>query len=128
MTIRDFKKIYEKSTAELQFIAAWNFYFLFKLYLFVKGSIRLDIFLNLLFLIFVLLPAPAILSRYRVFRYGRNVLNIATALLLLWHDSWLPPLLDAGSFLSQQGMPSFEYAISFMGGYYRCVLQLCSDI
>ena len=128
MRMRDFKKIYEKSTAELQFVAGWIFYFLLKFYLVVKGSIRLDILLNLLFLIFVLLPAPAILSRYRVFRYGRNVLNIATALLLLWHDSWLPPLLDAGSFLSQQGMPSFEYAISFMGGYFSMSLTAASII
>jgi cellulose synthase operon protein YhjU len=116
------KKVHKKLECDLRLIGLWNFYFLFKFYLFIKGSIRLDIVLNLLFLFFVAAPLPEAISKRRGFRLGRNILNVVLALFLLWHDSWLPPVLDAASFLNQQGMPSFAYIISFTRGYFSMSL------
>lgn len=111
---------------ELSFIAMWNFYFLLKLYLLVRGSINLDIILNLLFLTFITIPVPETISRYRAFRFCRSILNVVLAFLLLWYDSWLPPILDAGFFLNQQGMPSFGYIISFLRGFFSMSLMIAS--
>src|SRR3972149_2644575 len=65
----------------------WNFYFLAKLYLYFKGFIRLGFVWNLLFWV-----------------------------LLLWSDSWFPPLLDSIAFLNQQGWPTKEYVYRFFLG------------
>lgn len=109
-------------------IVIWDFYFMLKLYLSVRGAIKLDIPLNLIFLAFVMLPAPEKISSHRVFRFSRNFLNILFALFLLWHDSWLPPVLKAGVFLNEQGMPSFAYIISFIGGFFSMTLVIVSTI
>jgi len=93
-------------------------YFLLKLYLFQKGSITLDIPYNLFFLCYCIMPFPEAIERYMVYRVVKPAFSLVLALSLLWHDSWLPPILDAGMFLSQQGIPSFSYIISFIGGFF----------
>jgi cellulose synthase operon protein YhjU len=120
------QKIYRKSLAELSFIAVWNFYFLLKLYLSFKGAIELDIMLDLLFLFFIMLPVPQAISKYRTFRFSRNILNVVLAVLLLWHESWLPPILYSASFLKEQGVPSFGYMVSFIRGFFSISLMAVS--
>ncbi|MBF0558916.1 MAG: cellulose biosynthesis protein BcsG [Nitrospirae bacterium] len=120
------QKLYRRSLAELSFIALWNFYFLLKLYLSFKGAIELDIMLNLLFLFMIMLPAPQAISKYRTFRFTRTVLSVVLAMLLLWHESWLPPILYSVSFIKEQGVPSFEYIVSFMRGFFSIPLMAAS--
>lgn len=111
----------------------WSFYFLAKTYLYFMGSIRLDLLLNLAFLAFVSIPTPGQLKTYKSFTIVRYLLSIALGILLLWHDSWLPPPLEAAAFLYQQGIPSFEYILHFISGYFRpaetiiilSILSLC---
>lgn len=97
----------------------WSFYFLAKLYLYYKGFIHWDILLNLFFALFIIMPMPKIFKPYRAPAFFRSFLSIVLGLLLLWHDSWLPPPLGAVMFLKQQGIPSKEYIYSFLFGYYN---------
>lgn len=95
-------------------MGAWNFYFLAKLYLYFRGYLHLDFVLNLLFIIFLLIPVPAQLKGYRSLAVLKNIFGGILGLLLLWHDSWLPPLGDVVSFVDQGGMPSKEYVLRFL--------------
>lgn len=114
--------------AQQALIVPLVFYFLLKFYLFFKGSIKLDIILNLLFLGFVMIPVNDKILSYRTFRYSRNILNIVLALVLLWQDSWLPPIFGAGAFLQEQGVPSVGYIISFIGGFFSMTLIIVSIV
>lgn len=98
--------------------AVWNFYFLLELYLFHTGAIRLDIVLNILLMLFVLARAPQALARYRAFRYGRSGVNLLLAVLLLWHQSWLPTPSQVAGLLDQYGLPSSDYMFSFTSGIF----------
>jgi len=95
----------------------WNAYFLSKLYFYHEGYIHLDALLNLLFAAFLLLPTPARLRPYRAVAAVRLAVTVALSVLLLWHDSWLKPPLEAFGFLKSQGMPSSGYILSFLMGY-----------
>lgn len=97
----------------------WSFYFLAKSYLYFSGFIRIDVLLNLIFLAFVVTPAPKQLTNYRSFTIARLLLSMVLGILLLWHDSWFPPPIEAAAFLYQQGIPSFQYIIHFLSGYYK---------
>jgi len=95
-------------------MGAWSFYFLAKLYLYFRGYLRLDFVLNLLFIVFLIIPVPAQLKSYRSLTVVKHVFGGILGLLLLWHDSWLPPLWFALSFVEQGGMPSKEYVYRFL--------------
>lgn len=130
-----FRFMYHNSIQKLQKIMAhqallvlWDFYFLLKFYLFFTGSIKLDTFLNLIFLVFIIIPAPEKFLSHRTFRYSRNILNIVFALLILWYESWLPPLLGAWAFLNEQGMPSYVYIYSFIRGFFSMSLIIVSIV
>ncbi len=97
----------------------WNAYFLAKLYFYHEGYIRLDVLLNLVFAAFILAPAPGRLRNNRAVAAARLVLGIFLAALLLWHDSWLRPPVEAFEFLRSQGMPSGGYIASFLLGYFN---------
>jgi cellulose synthase operon protein YhjU len=124
MKFGDLQKRAGTLVSGLSFLVVW--YFLFKFYLFAKGSITLDIPYNLVFLMYCVVPVPATLSNQRLLRSAKAVISVILALSLLWHDSWLPPVLDAGVFLNQQGIPSFGYIISFIGGYFSMSLLIVS--
>jgi len=96
----------------------WNAYFLLKLYLFLNGSIALHLWPNLLFLAWVALPLPHSLARRRFAMGSLHLINAAVAVCLLWYDSYLPPVSSAWSQLEQQGMPSAQYVVSFVLGYF----------
>lgn len=95
----------------------WSFYFLAKLYLYLRGFIRFDFIWNLLFILFLFLPAPKRFKTHRSFGAVKLISSVVFGLLLLWHDSWLPPLWDSFIFLEQQGMPAKEYVYRFLLGF-----------
>lgn len=97
----------------------WSFYFLAKLYLYFRGFIRLDFFLNLLFMAFLVMPPPKRLKPSRSFMIIKSLLSLTLGLLLLWHDSWLPPIINSIKFISEEGMPSKEYIYRFILGFFN---------
>ena len=100
-------------------MGAWSFYFLAKLYLYFRGYLRLDFVLNLLFVIFLVVPVPARLKFYRSLTAAKHFLGAVFGLLLLWHESWLPPLQSALAFVREQGMPSKEFVYRFLAGFFN---------
>lgn len=100
-------------------MSLWSFYFLAKLYLYFRGFIRLDFFLNLLFMAFLVIPLPKRLKPSKPFMIIKSFLSLTLGLLLLWHDSWLPPFFDSMIFLNQQGIPSKEYIYQFILGFFN---------
>ena len=97
----------------------WNFYFLAKLYLYFKGFIRLGFFWNLLFLLFLIIPAPKQHKYYRLLMVVKYSLSLVFGLLLLWRDSWFPPLLESIASLNRQGWPSKGYMYRFLAGSFN---------
>lgn len=85
-----------------------------KLYLYFRGYLRLDFMLNLLFMIFLVIPVPAQLKSYRWLTGIKYFFSGVLGLLLLWHDSWLPSLWSTLTFVEQGGMPSKEYVYRFL--------------
>lgn len=65
----------------------WSAYFLVKILLFARGDLDFDPWLNLLLAAFTALPAGNIRQRF-----AKNVAAIPAALVLLYHDSSLPPI------------------------------------
>jgi len=98
----------------------WSFYFLAKLYLYFRGFIRFDFVLNLLFLVFLVIPVPKQLKLYhKSFAVVKFASGVVFGLLLLWHDSWLPSLWDSLTFVAQEGMPIREYVYRFLLGFFN---------
>jgi cellulose synthase operon protein YhjU len=97
----------------------WSLYFAAKIYLYYKGFIRLDVLLNILFLIFLFIPIPKHFKFSRFLAVLKYSLSVILGILLLWHDSWLPAPLDAYRQLKENGMPSKEYIYGFLLRFYN---------
>jgi cellulose synthase operon protein YhjU len=65
----------------------WSAYFLVKFLLFAHGDLNFDPWLNLLLAAFTALPASNVRQRF-----AKNVVAIPASLVLLYHDSYLPPI------------------------------------
>jgi cellulose synthase operon protein YhjU len=100
-------------------MGVWSFYFLAKLYLYFRGYLRLDFVLNLLFMIFVVLPVPARLKFRRSLTAAKYILGAVLGLLLLWHESWLPSPGSMFAFIQGGGMPSKEYVYRFLLDFFN---------
>ena len=96
----------------------WNFYFLAKLYLYFKGFIRLGFVWNLLFCVFLLIPIPERNRFHRPLTVVKYSLGVVFGFLLLWSDSWFPPLGESIAFLNHQGWPTKEYVYRFLLGAF----------
>jgi len=99
----------------------WSAYFFAKLLLYVGGYINFDPWWNLLFAVFTALPA-----RNDRQRLTKNAIASVVSVVLLYHDSWLPPL---GRVLSQAGNLSdftLPYLMELLGRFinYKVVLEL----
>ena len=92
----------------------WSFYFLGKLYLYFRGYIRFEFILNLLFALFLLLPLPEKLPARRVLKGVKFALTLCFAFLILWHETWFPPLLRTVRLLSETGGISSGYVVRFL--------------
>lgn len=129
MTLRDVLKGLDNHINNTGQFMLWNFYFLFKIYLFLTGTINLDIQMNLLLLLFILLPVGSKMLRNPVFIVCRTLVGLIMALILLWNDSWLPSIPDAVSLIQEHGMPSSEYILSFIkGGVSMSVVIYCAAL
>lgn len=95
----------------------WNFYFLAKFYWFIRGYIHFDYILNMLFFAFLLLPLAGKLKHHQGIKIFKTIIGIALALLLLWHDSWLPTIQKSFFFLLDEGIPVKEYLYRFLTGF-----------
>lgn len=67
-------------------LGTWNLYFIIKLAMYVAGLIGFDVFYNILFAAFLLLPLG-----FNSLRILRNIIALPIAVALLYYDSWLPP-------------------------------------
>ncbi len=68
-------------------LGGWNFYFLAKLALYWTGSINFDVFYNLVFAAFLLIPLAS-----KILHIVRGLIALPVAISLLYYDSWLPPI------------------------------------
>lgn len=91
----------------------WSFYFLLKLYLYIRGYIRFNAILNLLLAGFVFFPLKGTSPTKKFLRTGRSALGTFLAVALLYYDSWLPPIGKTISFLSDW-VPKKEYIYRFL--------------
>lgn len=112
------RRIINRVAEEPHPIAVWNFFFLLEIALDLFGAIRLDLGLNLLFLLLVLTPSPRSLTRYRSLRIARFGVTSILALFLLWHQTWLPTPSQVLNLLNQYGLPSFDYMLTFFKGMF----------
>ncbi len=92
--------------ARIEPIGGWAYYFLAKMFLHLRGNIPFDLVANLAFAAWLLTPTPASLSRFRAIVWARRVVTATAAVLLVWRDSWLPPLSNAAAFLRDTPLPS----------------------
>lgn len=90
----------------------WSVYFIAKLLLYAGGYIDFSPWLNLAFAAFTALPPKN--GRQR---FAKNLLAVPLGIILLYHDSWLPPITRV---LSQaQNLHSFtlSYLIELLGRF-----------
>ncbi len=92
----------------------WSFYFIGKLYLFFRGFIRFNFILNILLAIFIVLPIPKNILFYRSLRAAKYLVGAVAAFLLLWYDSWLPPLLHSIRLLRETGGITEGFILRFL--------------
>ena len=76
-------------------MGVWAFYFLPKIVLYLRGHIPFDVVANVVFALWLLVPTPVAWRRLRTVVWTRRVATGVVAVLLAWHDSWLPPLPGA---------------------------------
>jgi cellulose synthase operon protein YhjU len=68
-------------------VGLWSAYFLVKFLLYARGDLGFDPWLNLLLAVFTALPAGNLRQRF-----AKNVVAIPASVLLVYHDSYLPPI------------------------------------
>ena len=68
----------------------WSAYFLVKLVLYALGYMAFNPWMNLALAIFTALP-----PRNARQRFAKNLIAVPLGILLLYHDSWLPPIAQA---------------------------------
>jgi hypothetical protein len=73
-------------------LGLWSAYFLAKLLLYVLGYLDFHPWENLAFAAFTALTPGNARQRF-----AKNLIAIPIGILLLYHDSWLPPILHAPS-------------------------------
>lgn len=96
----------------------WCLLLLVKAGLYFAGYLRFDAAWNLAFLALVLAPMPQAVQVRPWARALRQLVLGAAAALLLWNDSWLPPINRAVEFLSDPTtVPSLSYVVEFLGRY-----------
>ena len=96
-------------------LGAWNFYFVFKLLLFWRGLIDFDALANLAFFALLAVPMPVAWPRH--WRAVRLTLALPTAVALLYHDSYLPPVARLFSQASVMADFSLVYLIELLGRF-----------
>lgn len=101
----------------------WSAYFFAKLMLYVDGYIDFSPWLNLAFAVFTALPPKNARQHF-----AKNLFTVPLGILLLYYDSWLPPITRV---LSQaQNLPSFTlpYLWELLGRFisWKVVAELAA--
>ncbi len=96
-------------------LGRWNYYFVLKLLLYWRGLIDFDALPNLAFFTLLALPVPAGWSRSR--RAVRLVLALPAAVVLLYHDSFLPPIARLFSQAGVMADFTFGYLVELLGRF-----------
>ncbi len=98
-------------------LGQWSYYFFAKLILFWKGAIAFHVLGNLAFAVFILIPASS-----RLWRKIKNALTVVLALILLYYDSWLPPVTRLFSQASLVSNFSFAYLVELISRFINLSL------
>ncbi|MDP1594256.1 MAG: cellulose biosynthesis protein BcsG [Gallionella sp.] len=84
-------------------LGIWAYYFIAKFVLFGMELIGFHPLENIAFAVFILLPV-----KYRLVRRAKGLISLSLAVVLLYYDSWLPPIgrvLSQASLLSNFSLP-----------------------
>ncbi len=79
----------------------WNIYFLSKLYFHFRGLMNLSALWNLLLLVWIRVPFPTGWGSNKGLRqrsWAKVVFDMVLSFLLLWRETWFPPLLEVIKF------------------------------
>jgi cellulose synthase operon protein YhjU len=90
----------------------WSAYFFAKLLLFAGGYIDFNPWLNLAFAAFTALP-----PRNGRQRFAKNLIALPLSIVLLYHDSWLPPISRALSQVGNLQAFSAGYLLELLGRF-----------
>jgi cellulose synthase operon protein YhjU len=90
----------------------WSVYFFAKLLLFAGGYIGFHTWLNLSLAIFTALP-----PQNKRQRFAKNLVAVPLGVVLLYHDSWLPPLTRVLSQLQNLASFSLPYLLELAGRF-----------
>lgn len=90
----------------------WSAYFFAKLLLYAGGYIDFHVWLNLAFAIFTALPAQNANQRF-----AKNVIAVPLGILLLYHDSWLPPFARVLSQAHNLSAFTLPYVLELLGRF-----------
>lgn len=101
----------EKARASIQ-LGNWSFYFFAKFLLFWRELIGLHALENLAFAAFLLVPVTS-----PAWRRARTAAAIPLAVILLYYDSWLPPLERVWSQASLLSNFSLPYLLELVGRF-----------
>ena len=101
----------------------WSAYFLAKLVLYGMGYLDFNPWLNLAFAVFTALP-----PRNARQRLTKNLLAVPMGVMLLYHDSWLPPFVQAAAQLQNLRAFSPEYLWELAGRLisWKLLLELAA--
>jgi cellulose synthase operon protein YhjU len=99
----------------------WSAYFLAKLLLFAGGYMGFSPWLNLGFAIFTALP-----PQNERQRFTKNLIAVPLGIMLLYHDSWLPPITRVLTQTQNLAAFSVPYLIELVGRFinWKVLLQL----
>jgi cellulose synthase operon protein YhjU len=99
----------------------WSAYFLAKLVLYAHGDMDFNPWLNLALAVFTALPPQNPRQRF-----AKNLIAVPLSVLLLYHDSWLPPITQALAQLQNLRSFSSAYLLELAGRLvsWRLLLQL----
>lgn len=90
----------------------WSAYFFAKLLLYAGGHIGFHPWLNLGLAVFTALP-----PRNRQQRFARNLLAVPLGVMLLYHDSWLPPIERVWAQAGNLGAFTLPYLLELLGRF-----------
>ena len=90
----------------------WSAYFFAKLLLYAGGYIDFSPWLNLAFAAFTALP-----PQNRRQRFAKNLIAVPLSIVLLYHDSWLPPISRALSQAGNLHVFTFSYSMELLGRF-----------
>jgi cellulose synthase operon protein YhjU len=107
-------------------MALWSFFFISKVILHYRGHLQFDGFLNVLMGLYAILPWAASRSVGLSIRKNSGIttlhggFGLALGVMLLWHDSYFPPVRSLYHYLSDPvTRPSNDFLFQFVMNYWN---------